>query len=157
MVILSKKQWSPAPPFPRIDFGEKLSYPPHPHIFNHVQYLSIVIWNNCLLLQVSWTPYSVVCFIKMAGLPVTPTMSAIPLLFAKSSICWNPIIYVILNDQVNHNNWFESWIMEKIGRWSIIFFMSSEFSFLNLLLLHLKRQVTRLTCKVILALSPKFV
>ena len=37
----------------------------------------------------------------MAGYSLNPTMSALPLLFAKSSICWNPIIYVILNDQVN--------------------------------------------------------
>jgi c-opsin len=53
--------------------------------------------------QVSWLPYTVVCFIKMFGLPVSQTMSALPLLFAKSSICWNPIIYVMFNDQVIFN------------------------------------------------------
>ena len=49
---------------------------------------------------VSWLPYAIICFVKMAGLNVTPTVSALPLLCAKSSICWNPIIYVVLNEQV---------------------------------------------------------
>jgi hypothetical protein len=46
-------------------------------------------------------PYAIVCFIKMTGYDVTPTVSALPLLCAKSSICWNPIIYVALNDSVS--------------------------------------------------------
>jgi hypothetical protein len=49
---------------------------------------------------VSWLPYAIVCFVKIAGYDVTPTVSALPLLCAKSSICWNPIIYVVLNEQV---------------------------------------------------------
>ena len=61
---------------------------------------SLMVLLMILAFLVSWLPYSVICFVKMAGYDVTPTMSALPLLCAKSSICWNPIIYVVLNDQV---------------------------------------------------------
>jgi c-opsin len=53
-----------------------------------------------LAFMTSWFPYSIICFIKITEYDVTPTVSALGLLFAKSSICWNPIIYIILNEQV---------------------------------------------------------
>eukprot|EP00095_Tigriopus_kingsejongensis_P001031 maker-scaffold587_size153100-snap-gene-0.29 protein:Tk01031 transcript:maker-scaffold587_size153100-snap-gene-0.29-mRNA-1 annotation:"hypothetical protein DAPPUDRAFT_302649" len=50
--------------------------------------------------SVSWTPYAVMCIYRIIVGHTTPLMSAFPLLFAKSSICWNPIIYVLMNNQV---------------------------------------------------------
>ncbi len=52
--------------------------------------------------QVSWLPYTLISLVKVFGITVSPTVSSIPLLCAKSSICWNPIIYVLLNKQVKH-------------------------------------------------------
>ena len=68
---------------------------------------------------VSWLPYAVrlrrkkkqnsnlaslsqiSCLISMLSPnPPSPLASAACLLFAKSSVCWNPIIYLILNPQV---------------------------------------------------------
>lgn len=47
---------------------------------------------------VSWTPYAAVCFLRMLHVPISPTIVAFPMLFAKGSCCWNPIIYVMLNN-----------------------------------------------------------
>ena len=66
---------------------------------------------------VSWLPYAVKylpstnlrifslpqvsCLVSMLSpTPPPPLASAACLLFAKSSVCWNPIIYLILNPQV---------------------------------------------------------
>ena len=62
---------------------------------------SLMILLMIFAFMVSWFPYTIICFFKMTGYEVTPTISALPLLFAKSSICWNPIIYVVLNEQVS--------------------------------------------------------
>lgn len=51
---------------------------------------------------VAWTPYSVTALLAQFGDPslVTPAAGVVPALLAKSSICYNPIIYVGLNSQV---------------------------------------------------------
>lgn len=50
----------------------------------------------------AWLPYSVLALlIAFGGARFSPTVSIIPALCAKSSICWNPIIYIGLNTQVN--------------------------------------------------------
>lgn len=55
--------------------------------------------------MIAWTPYSVFSLIKQFGDPTTigPAMAVLPSLFAKTSICYNPIIYVGMNSQVRHN------------------------------------------------------
>lgn len=55
--------------------------------------------------MVAWTPYSVFSLIKQFGDPTSigPAMAVLPSLFAKTSICYNPIIYVGMNSQVRHN------------------------------------------------------
>lgn len=52
--------------------------------------------------MVAWTPYSIFSLIKQFGDPdsISPAMAVLPSLFAKSSICYNPIIYVGMNSQV---------------------------------------------------------
>lgn len=35
---------------------------------------------------------------------ITPTLAVLPALIAKSSICYNPVIYVGMNTQVSHHN-----------------------------------------------------
>ena len=49
---------------------------------------------------VCWLPYALVCLYKMGGGRMRPLLSVFPLLFAKSSICWNPVIYIFMNHQV---------------------------------------------------------
>ena len=51
---------------------------------------------------IAWTPYSVFALIVQFADPalVTPATGVLPALIAKSSICYNPIIYVGLNSQV---------------------------------------------------------
>jgi c-opsin len=52
---------------------------------------------------VAWTPYAVFALIEQFGSPdiISPGMAVLPALIAKSSICYNPIIYVGMNTQVN--------------------------------------------------------
>ena len=54
---------------------------------------------------VSWAPYAVISLYKVLGGGVGAKTSVIPLLFAKSSICWNPFIYVFMNTQVQKNGY----------------------------------------------------
>lgn len=51
----------------------------------------------------AWTPYAVLALLIAFGDPdiVTPGVAVIPALMAKSSICYNPIIYAGLNPQVS--------------------------------------------------------
>lgn len=51
---------------------------------------------------VAWTPYAAFALIVAFGDPtlITPATAVLPALMAKSSICYNPIIYVGLNTQV---------------------------------------------------------
>ncbi|XP_069681232.1 pinopsin-like [Periplaneta americana] len=52
---------------------------------------------------VAWTPYAVLALVIAFGDPqvVSPGLAVVPALVAKSSICYNPVIYVGLNTQVN--------------------------------------------------------
>ena len=63
---------------------------------------ALVIWMNIAFL-VCWLPYGVICIIYIFGGRgyVSPTVVVIPLLMAKTSVCWNPIIYIAMNPQVN--------------------------------------------------------
>ncbi|XP_039293404.1 vertebrate ancient opsin-like [Nilaparvata lugens] len=48
----------------------------------------------------AWTPYAILALlIAFADAQVAPWLSVVPALMAKSSICYNPIIYVVLNTQ----------------------------------------------------------
>ncbi len=49
----------------------------------------------------AWTPYAIVSLVVTFGNSVSPSLAIIPALIAKSSTCYNPIIYVGLNTQVN--------------------------------------------------------
>lgn len=60
---------------------------------------------------VAWTPYAVMALIEQfvvitdyqeegKGI-VSPAAAVAPSLLAKSSVCYNPIIYVVMNPQVN--------------------------------------------------------
>ncbi|CAH1184718.1 unnamed protein product [Phyllotreta striolata] len=49
----------------------------------------------------AWSPYAVCALIEQFGEPstISPAVGVLPALLAKSSICYNPIIYVGLNSQ----------------------------------------------------------
>lgn len=51
---------------------------------------------------VAWTPYAIFALISQFGPEglISPAMGVMPALLAKSSICYNPMIYVGLNTQV---------------------------------------------------------
>ncbi|XP_039438145.1 vertebrate ancient opsin-like isoform X2 [Culex pipiens pallens] len=51
--------------------------------------------------MVAWTPYSVFALVEQFGPPdvIGPGLAVLPALIAKSSICYNPIIYVGMNTQ----------------------------------------------------------
>ncbi|PSN43243.1 Pinopsin, partial [Blattella germanica] len=56
----------------------------------------------------AWTPYAVLALIIAFGDPhlVSPGLAVVPALVAKSSICYNPLIYVGLNSQVSISSLF---------------------------------------------------
>uniref|UniRef100_A0A182MEJ9 G-protein coupled receptors family 1 profile domain-containing protein n=1 Tax=Anopheles culicifacies TaxID=139723 RepID=A0A182MEJ9_9DIPT len=51
--------------------------------------------------MVAWTPYAIFALIEQFGPPelIGPGLAVLPALIAKSSICYNPIIYVGMNTQ----------------------------------------------------------
>ena len=51
--------------------------------------------------MVAWTPYAIFALIEQFGPPelIGPGLAVLPALVAKSSICYNPIIYVGMNTQ----------------------------------------------------------
>ncbi|XP_053671741.1 vertebrate ancient opsin-like [Anopheles nili] len=51
--------------------------------------------------MIAWTPYAVFALIEQFGPPelIGPGLAVLPALIAKSSICYNPIIYVGMNTQ----------------------------------------------------------
>nr|ASM47594.1 xenopsin [Leptochiton asellus] len=53
---------------------------------------------------ISWTPYAVVSLWAAIGNPddISPLAGTLPAILAKSSIIWNPIIYVATNKQFRH-------------------------------------------------------
>lgn len=55
--------------------------------------------------MIAWTPYSIFALVKQFGDAdsIGPGMGVLPSLFAKTSICYNPIIYVGMNSQVSFN------------------------------------------------------
>ena len=99
---------------------------------------ALVIWMNIAFL-VCWLPYGVICIIYIFGGRgyVSPTVVVIPLLMAKTSVCWNPIIYIAMNPQVNshfppkidiftfHN--FQNHIFQRSHFSKITFFQKSHF------------------------------
>uniref|UniRef100_T1GU18 G-protein coupled receptors family 1 profile domain-containing protein n=1 Tax=Megaselia scalaris TaxID=36166 RepID=T1GU18_MEGSC len=49
----------------------------------------------------AWTPYAIYALIEQfSSMEISPNMEVIPAVFAKSSIVYNPIIYVTLNKQL---------------------------------------------------------
>lgn len=55
-----------------------------------------------ILFMVAWTPYSIFALMEQFGPGIKPELAVIPALMAKSSICYNPIIYVGMNTQVSN-------------------------------------------------------
>lgn len=51
--------------------------------------------------HVAWTPYAIFALVEQFGPSdsISPGMAIIPALIAKSSICYNPLIYVGMNTQ----------------------------------------------------------
>lgn len=56
-----------------------------------------------LTFLIAWTPYSAFALIEQFASPdiIGPGAAVLPALFAKTSICYNPIIYVGMNTQVS--------------------------------------------------------
>lgn len=54
-----------------------------------------------LAFMIAWTPYAVFALIEQFGPTdiISPALGVLPALIAKSSICYNPIIYVGMNTQ----------------------------------------------------------
>uniref|UniRef100_A0A182JS57 G-protein coupled receptors family 1 profile domain-containing protein n=1 Tax=Anopheles christyi TaxID=43041 RepID=A0A182JS57_9DIPT len=57
--------------------------------------------------MIAWTPYAIFALIEQFGPPelIGPGLAVLPALVAKSSICYNPIIYVGMNTQFRAAFW----------------------------------------------------
>ncbi|CRK91553.1 CLUMA_CG005210, isoform A [Clunio marinus] len=60
-----------------------------------------MIFVMILAFFIAWTPYSIFALSEQFGDPdlITPAFAVLPALIAKSSICYNPLIYVGMNSQ----------------------------------------------------------
>ena len=61
--------------------------------------LKLVLWMNLSFL-VCWLPYAVIACFYIAGKKLSTHVIMLPLMTAKSSVCWNPILYIAMNRQV---------------------------------------------------------
>ncbi|XP_050423767.1 rhodopsin-like [Adelges cooleyi] len=62
--------------------------------------VAVMVAVMILAFLTAWLPYAVLALlIAFTGIRISPTASMIPALCAKSSICYNPIIYIGLNTQ----------------------------------------------------------
>ncbi|XP_057661883.1 pinopsin-like [Diorhabda carinulata] len=63
--------------------------------------VTYMIFMMIIAFLMAWSPYAIFALLVQFGNPsgVTPATGVIPALLAKSSICYNPIIYVGLNSQ----------------------------------------------------------
>jgi len=54
---------------------------------------------------IAWTPYAIVAFISSFFSPnlISPLGGTLPAIFAKSSICFNPLVYIMSNPQIRSN------------------------------------------------------
>ncbi|TRY64265.1 hypothetical protein TCAL_03984 [Tigriopus californicus] len=48
---------------------------------------------------ICWMPYACLSLFSMAGGNVQSAWHVLPILFAKSSVCWNPFLYIFCNDE----------------------------------------------------------
>lgn len=62
--------------------------------------VTMMIGVMIILFMVAWTPYSVFALVEQFGPGVRKSLAVMTALLAKSSICYNPIIYVGMNTQV---------------------------------------------------------
>ncbi|CAF5040459.1 unnamed protein product [Rotaria sp. Silwood1] len=70
-------------------------------IERRITYTVIFIIGGYLL---AWTPYSIMSFIRafIDAEYFSPILGTIPAIFAKTSLVWNPLIYVIRNGNIRH-------------------------------------------------------
>ncbi|KAG8223580.1 hypothetical protein J437_LFUL003045, partial [Ladona fulva] len=63
--------------------------------------VTIMVFVMIVAFLVAWTPYSVLALLVAFGDAslISPGVAVVPALMAKSSICYNPVIYVGLNTQ----------------------------------------------------------
>lgn len=66
---------------------------------NKVAYMIFIM---IIAFLTAWAPYAIMALIVQFGDAslVTPGIAVVPALLAKSSICYNPVIYIGLNVQV---------------------------------------------------------
>ncbi|CRK94999.1 CLUMA_CG008485, isoform A [Clunio marinus] len=63
--------------------------------------VTTMIFVMIIAFLLAWTPYSIFALSEQFGDPelITPSLAVLPALIAKSSICYNPLIYVGMNSQ----------------------------------------------------------
>lgn len=64
--------------------------------------VSTLVFLMNLAFIVGWMPYAIVCFCHIFGGKgfVPPVMVVFPLVTAKLTVCFNPVLYVVMNTQV---------------------------------------------------------
>ena len=69
-----------------------------------------------MLFTIAWSPYTIIALIGIWGDQslVTPYSNALPVLFAKTSAFYNPIVYAIMNDRFRSIIW--SLVKRGLGR-----------------------------------------
>ncbi|NP_001138950.1 c-opsin [Tribolium castaneum] len=80
---------------------------------NKVAYMIFIM---IIAFLTAWSPYAIMALIVQFGdaALVTPGMAVIPALLAKSSICYNPVIYIGLNAQFQQA-WMQKWKKNRRG------------------------------------------
>merc|ERR1740128_1426264 len=69
---------------------------------------------NVSLWTIAWTPFAVICMLGTWGdvSKITPLVSSIPVIIAKTSCCYNPVIYAISHPKSSHSKINERFITD---------------------------------------------
>ena len=69
-------------------------------IVNRERKVTFMVMLMVMAFLVAWSPYAILCFLRLLGFMPGPTLVGSAMLFAKSSGSTNPIIFIFLNTQV---------------------------------------------------------
>lgn len=68
-------------------------------------FIKLLNWFSKVCLTITWLPYAIFSFYKLIyhNTGIDPFWGAIPAMFAKSSLLWNAILFMIMNKRLKKN------------------------------------------------------
>ena len=69
-------------------------------ISNRERKVTMMVFLMVAAFVFAWSGYGVLCILRLLGNDFTPLMIGVSMLVAKTGACFNPVIFIFLNNQV---------------------------------------------------------